>query len=92
MSGAVFAGRFAGKVLVVTGAANDNEARIAAKNIVENNLVKCSWYGGDPYWGRLMAAAGSAGVDLDVTKSHVAYGGIKVAKGVEPTLCGLCRT
>ena len=67
--------------LVVTGAADDNEARIAAKNIVENNLVKCSWYGGDPYWGRLMAAAGSAGVDLNVAKSHVAYGGIKVARG-----------
>ncbi len=67
--------------LVVTGAANDNEARIAAKNIVENNLVKCSWYGGDPYWGRLMAAAGSAGVDMDVAKSRVAYGGIVVARG-----------
>lgn len=67
--------------LIVTGAANDNEAKIAAKNIVENNLVKCSWYGGDPYWGRLMAAAGSAGVDLDVAKSRVAYGGITVARG-----------
>jgi glutamate N-acetyltransferase / amino-acid N-acetyltransferase len=67
--------------LIVTGAANDNEAKIAAKNIVENNLVKCSWYGGDPYWGRLMAAAGSAGVDMDVAKSRVAYGGIVVAKG-----------
>ncbi len=67
--------------LTVTGAANDNEAKIAAKNIVENNLVKCSWYGGDPYWGRLMAAAGSAGVELDVAKSRVAYGGIVVAKG-----------
>jgi glutamate N-acetyltransferase/amino-acid N-acetyltransferase len=67
--------------LTVTGASNDNEARIAAKNIVENNLVKCSWYGGDPYWGRLMAAAGSAGVDMDVDKSRVAYGGITVAKG-----------
>jgi glutamate N-acetyltransferase / amino-acid N-acetyltransferase len=67
--------------LTVTGAANDNEARIAAKNIVENNLVKCSWYGGDPYWGRLMAAAGSAGVDMDVGKSSVAYGGITVAQG-----------
>jgi glutamate N-acetyltransferase/amino-acid N-acetyltransferase len=67
--------------LTVTGASNDNEARIAAKNIVENNLVKCSWYGGDPYWGRLMAAAGSAGVELDVAKSRVAYGGIVVAKG-----------
>ena len=67
--------------LTVTGAANDNEARIAAKNIVENNLVKCSWYGGDPYWGRLMAAAGSAGVELDVAQSRVAYGGIVVASG-----------
>jgi glutamate N-acetyltransferase / amino-acid N-acetyltransferase len=67
--------------LVVTGAANDNEAKVAAKNIVENNLVKCSWYGGDPYWGRLMAAAGSPGVDMDVAKSRVAYGGIVVARG-----------
>jgi glutamate N-acetyltransferase/amino-acid N-acetyltransferase len=67
--------------LIVTGAANDNEAKAAAKNIVENNLVKCSWYGGDPYWGRLMAAAGSAGVELDVARSRVAYGGIVVASG-----------
>ena len=67
--------------LAVTGAANDNEAKQAAKAIAENNLVKCSWYGGDPYWGRLMAAAGSAGVALDVAKSRVAYGGITVAKG-----------
>ena len=70
--------------LTVTGASNDNEARIAAKNIVENNLVKCSWYGGDPYWGRLMAAAGSAGVELDVARSRVSYGGIVVAEGGAP--------
>jgi glutamate N-acetyltransferase/amino-acid N-acetyltransferase len=67
--------------LSVTGARSNEEARMAAKNIVENNLVKCSWYGGDPYWGRLMAAAGSAGVDLNVDTSFVAYGGITVAKG-----------
>src|SRR3954463_14811364 len=66
--------------VTVTGAASEAEARAAAKSIVENNLVKCSWYGGDPYWGRLMAAAGSAGVDMDVAKSRVAYGGIIVAK------------
>ena len=66
--------------LTVTGAASEAEAKAAAKSIVENNLVKCSWYGGDPYWGRLMAAAGSAGVALDVVKSRVAYGGITVAK------------
>jgi glutamate N-acetyltransferase/amino-acid N-acetyltransferase len=67
--------------LSVTGAANDNEARAAAKAIAENNLVKCSWYGGDPYWGRLLAAAGSCGVALDVGRSRVAYGGITVASG-----------
>jgi glutamate N-acetyltransferase / amino-acid N-acetyltransferase len=67
--------------LTVTGAHTNEQARIAAKAIVENNLVKCSWYGGDPYWGRLMAAAGSTGVDLNVEKSRVAYGGITVAKG-----------
>src|SRR3954447_10340787 len=66
--------------LSVTGAHNDNEARVAAKNIVENNLVKCSWYGGDPYWGRLMAAAGSTGVGMDVANSRVSYGGTLVAK------------
>jgi glutamate N-acetyltransferase/amino-acid N-acetyltransferase len=65
--------------LTVTGAHTNEEARIAAKNIVENNLVKCSWYGGDPYWGRLMAAAGSAGVEMNVARSRVAYGGIVVA-------------
>jgi glutamate N-acetyltransferase / amino-acid N-acetyltransferase len=67
--------------LTVTGAASEAEAKIAAKNIAENNLVKCSWYGGDPYWGRLLAAAGSAGVDMNVALSTVSYGRIKVAEG-----------
>jgi glutamate N-acetyltransferase / amino-acid N-acetyltransferase len=67
--------------LTVTGASNDNEAKIAAKTIVENNLVKCSWYGGDPYWGRLLAAAGSCGVAMDVARTRVSYGGIVVAQG-----------
>jgi glutamate N-acetyltransferase/amino-acid N-acetyltransferase len=67
--------------LIVTGAADEQEAKIAAKAIAENNLVKCSWYGGDPYWGRLLAAAGSCGVELDVARSRVSYGGIAVAVG-----------
>jgi glutamate N-acetyltransferase/amino-acid N-acetyltransferase len=68
-------------MLKVTGAASDAEARAAAKNIAENNLVKCSWYGSDPYWGRLLSAAGSAGVAFDPDKSAVAYGGIAVSAG-----------
>jgi len=68
-------------VLSVTGAASDAEARAAAKAIAENNLVKCSWYGSDPYWGRLLGAAGSAGVAFETERSQVAYGGIMVAQG-----------
>ena len=67
--------------LTVSGARSHAEAKIAAKAIVENNLVKCSWYGGDPYWGRLLAAAGSCGVDVNIDKSRVGYGGIPVAEG-----------
>jgi glutamate N-acetyltransferase/amino-acid N-acetyltransferase len=67
--------------LTVRGAASDAEARIAAKAIAENNLVKCSWYGSDPYWGRLLAAAGSCGVAMEVERSSVAYGDISVAQG-----------
>jgi glutamate N-acetyltransferase/amino-acid N-acetyltransferase len=68
-------------LLRVTGAVSDEEARIAAKNIAENNLVKCSWYGGDPYWGRLLGAAGSAGIAFETEKTAVSYGGILVSRG-----------
>jgi glutamate N-acetyltransferase/amino-acid N-acetyltransferase len=67
-------------LLRVTGAASHAEARIAAKAIAENNLVKCSWYGGDPYWGRLLAAAGSSGIAFQTEKTRVAYGGTIVAR------------
>ena len=66
--------------LTVSGASSDAEARRAAKSIAENNLVKCSWYGGDPYWGRLLGAAGSAGIDFDTERTSVAYGGIVVSR------------
>jgi glutamate N-acetyltransferase/amino-acid N-acetyltransferase len=68
-------------LLEVTGAQTVEEARIAAKAIADNNLIKCSWNGGDPYWGRILAAAGSCGVALDVAKSSVSYGGVVVARG-----------
>lgn len=67
--------------LTVSGAATDAEARACAKAIAENNLVKCSWFGSDPYWGRILAAAGSAEVAFDADQCFVAYGGIRVAAG-----------
>lgn len=67
--------------LRVIGATSDADARAAAKNIAENNLVKCSWHGGDPYWGRLLGAAGSAGIAFETEATKVSYGGIVVAIG-----------
>ncbi len=67
--------------LTVSGAASDAQARACAKAIAENNLVKCSWFGADPYWGRILAAAGSAEVDFHADDCFVAYGGIRVAEG-----------
>jgi glutamate N-acetyltransferase/amino-acid N-acetyltransferase len=71
-------------VIRVAGAANDSEARLVARSIGNNQLIKCSWYGADAYWGRLLAEAGSCGVEFDPERSSVSYGGIRVAEaGIE---------
>jgi glutamate N-acetyltransferase/amino-acid N-acetyltransferase len=44
-------------------------------------LVKCSWYGEDPYWGRIASDLGSCGIDLEPDRLSVSYGGITVAAG-----------
>ena len=65
----------------VNGAANDDDAAMAARRIAEAELTKCSWYGEDPYWGRVVSEAASSGADFDIDKVSVAYGGIVVAAG-----------
>lgn len=68
-------------IIRVTGAASDEDAKLAARGIAGNQLIKCSWYGADAYWGRLLAAAGSSGAAFESGKSSVSYGGIRVADG-----------
>ncbi|MEI6380038.1 MAG: bifunctional ornithine acetyltransferase/N-acetylglutamate synthase [Cyanobacteriota bacterium ELA615] len=46
----------------VSGASDDNEARLVAKTIAGSSLVKSAIFGRDPNWGRIAAAAGRAGV------------------------------
>ncbi len=65
--------------LRVTGAATDAEAEVAARKVAESQLVKCSWYGKDPYWGRIASELGSAGVLFDQGKVRVAYGPLVIA-------------
>ena len=68
-------------VIHVAGAASDAEARQVARTIGNNQLIKCSWYGADAYWGRLLAEAGSCGVAFETERASVSYGGIEVASG-----------
>ena len=49
----------------VEGAANDADARAIARTICGSSLVKCAVHGRDPNWGRIVAAAGRAGVPMD---------------------------
>jgi glutamate N-acetyltransferase/amino-acid N-acetyltransferase len=64
--------------IVVLGAADEEEADQVARSIANNLLVKCSLLGGDPYWGRVVAAAGTAGIGLDPSMVDVSYQGITV--------------
>ncbi|HEX2273416.1 MAG TPA: bifunctional glutamate N-acetyltransferase/amino-acid acetyltransferase ArgJ [Acidimicrobiales bacterium] len=65
----------------VVGAASADEARRAARKVAESQLVKCSLYGGDPYWGRVVSELGSAGVTFHPDLVEVAYGGVVVCAG-----------
>jgi glutamate N-acetyltransferase/amino-acid N-acetyltransferase len=67
--------------VVVTGAASGDDARVAARRVADSQLVKCSWNGGDPYWGRVASELGTAGVKLDVAGLTIAYGGTVVSRG-----------
>ncbi|HVT90621.1 MAG TPA: bifunctional glutamate N-acetyltransferase/amino-acid acetyltransferase ArgJ [Tepidisphaeraceae bacterium] len=53
----------------VTGASNVQAARAIARSIANSPLVKCAMNGNDPNWGRIVSAAGYAGVPFDSEKS-----------------------
>jgi len=51
--------------LQIVGAASDADALKVAKAIAHSPLVKTAWAGCDPNWGRLMAATGYSGADVE---------------------------
>ena len=65
----------------VTGASSDEEARRAGRAMADSVLVRASFYGGDPNWGRLIGAAGASDVPFDPGEFSAAYQGITVASG-----------
>ena len=64
----------------VTGARSDGEAHRAARKVADSLLVKCSLNGEDPYWGRVASDLGSAGVDFEMDRLSIDYGGVTVCR------------
>jgi glutamate N-acetyltransferase/amino-acid N-acetyltransferase len=59
--------------LHVHGARNDREAEAAARSIANSSLVRTSWCGGDPNWGRILCALGYSKADVDESLVDVGY-------------------
>ncbi len=70
--------------LVVRGANSQADAEKVARAVGNSLLVKSSWYGSDPNWGRLADAAGYAGVGLDETRLDIHYDDIPALLGGRP--------
>ncbi len=66
------------------GAATPAAARRVARSIAGSQLVKTALYGGDPNWGRIVCAAGYAGVPLRPERLGVRIGGVEVLRRGEP--------
>jgi glutamate N-acetyltransferase/amino-acid N-acetyltransferase len=57
----------------VTGAKNFSDADSAARAVANSSLVKTSWFGGDPNWGRILDAIGYSPAMVVEEKVDVAY-------------------
>lgn len=65
--------------VVVEGAADDADAHRMGLAVTDSDLVRSSFFGGDPNWGRVLQALGQAGVAFDPAVVEMAYDGVAVA-------------
>jgi glutamate N-acetyltransferase / amino-acid N-acetyltransferase len=68
----------------VRGARNAVDARRIAMTMANSPLVKCAFFGNDPNWGRLMMAAGRAGVRFDPARADLWIGDVQLVRHGEP--------
>jgi hypothetical protein len=61
----------------VKGAASESDAIRCARAIADSMLCKTAWFGGDPNWGRILAAAGYSGATLWIKYSISNSSGLK---------------
>jgi glutamate N-acetyltransferase / amino-acid N-acetyltransferase len=70
--------------IMVRGTDTFDSARRIAKSIANSPLVKTAMFGNDPNWGRIMMAAGKAGVDFDPHAANLYFGDNPLVCGGEP--------
>lgn len=68
----------------VRGARNEADARRIAETVATSALVKTAFAGGDPNWGRVLAAAGRAGVPFDPSRANIVMAGVPVYRAGRP--------
>jgi glutamate N-acetyltransferase / amino-acid N-acetyltransferase len=66
--------------LRIDGAASDADALKIAKAIAHSPLIKTAWAGCDPNWGRLMAAIGYSGAEIDPEKIDIWFGVLRICR------------
>ncbi len=69
----------------VRGAASAADALAVSKTVATSMLVRCAITGGDPNWGRLLAAAGRSGAKLDPSLLTLRVGDISLYHNGQPT-------
>jgi glutamate N-acetyltransferase/amino-acid N-acetyltransferase len=68
----------------IKGAASAQEARSGVRTVAESFLCKTAFFGGDPNWGRVMAALGRAGILMKEERVSIEFNGVKVVeKGLD---------
>jgi len=68
----------------VIGAKTDRDAKLAAHAIATSPLVKTALHGGDPNWGRILAAVGRSGARFSLTRISLQAGGIMLVENGAP--------
>jgi glutamate N-acetyltransferase/amino-acid N-acetyltransferase len=66
--------------IVVRGAKHVREAEKVAFRVAHSPLVKTAFFGQDPNWGRIMAAAGDAGVSFDPKRVSILFDDVMVVE------------
>jgi glutamate N-acetyltransferase/amino-acid N-acetyltransferase len=77
--------------VVVKGAASAQDAKLAAVAVAKSELIKTSWTGGDPNWGRIMAALGYSGARVREEMVEIFYDGVLAVVNGQPSKTSLVK-